>query len=61
MNIQKTGTGNPLMNVPAEATMKVMGMALSNQKQDGQAVLKLINSAQFFADPAMGNKVNILA
>ena len=49
------------MNVPAEAAMKVTGMAISNQKQQGEAVLKLLNTAQFITDPALGNQVNILA
>ena len=49
------------MNVPAEAAMKAAGMALSNQKQLGEAVLKLLNSVQMIADPALGNQINILA
>ena len=61
MNIQKISTGNPLMNVPAEAAMRVEGMALSNQKQQGAALVKLLNSAQMITDPALGNQVNILA
>jgi len=61
MNIQKMQGGNALRNVPAEAAMQVTGMALSNQKQQGAAVMKLLNSAQLIADPAMGNNVNILA
>jgi hypothetical protein len=61
MSIQKISGGNHLMNVPAEAATKVAGMALSNQKQQGEAVLKLLSAAQIFTDPALGNRVNILA
>ena len=61
MSIQKISANNPLLNVPAEAAVKVAGMAMSNQKQMGEAVMKLINSAQFFTDPALGNRVDILA
>ena len=61
MSIQKISGGNPLINVPAEAAMKVTGMALSNQKTDGEAVVRLLNSLPVISDPAMGNRVNILA
>ena len=61
MSIQKISASNPLLNVPAEAAVKTAGMALSNQKQTGEAVLKLLNSSQIFTDPALGSRVNILA
>ena len=61
MSIQKISGMSPLQNVPFEAATRVAGMAMSNQKQQGEAVLKLLNTAQFFTDPAMGNKINILA
>ncbi|MCL1813141.1 MAG: hypothetical protein FWG29_06415 [Treponema sp.] len=61
MSIQKVQGMNPLRNVPFEATTRVAGMAMSNQKLQGEAVLKLLNTAQIITDPAMGNRVNILA
>ena len=61
MSIQKIQGGNPLQNVPFEAATKVASMAMSNQKQQGEAVLKLLNTAQLFTDPALGNRINILA
>jgi hypothetical protein len=36
-------------------------MAMSNQKLQGEAVMKLINTAQVITDPALGNRVNLLA
>jgi len=61
MSIQNSSPANSLQSVPAEAAMKVTGMALSNQKQQIQAVLKLLDSAQAITDPAMGNWINMLA
>jgi hypothetical protein len=61
MGIQKISGMNPLRNVPFEATTRVASMAMSNQKQQGEAVMKLLNAAQIITDPAMGNRVNILA
>ena len=61
MNIQKIASGNPLVNVPAEAAMRVAGMALSSQKQQGEAVIKLLNSIQMITDSALGNQVDMLA
>ena len=43
------------------AAVKVTGMAIANQKQQVQDLLKLLNSAQFITDPALGNQVNLLA
>jgi len=48
------------MRVPEAAAVKVMDMALSNQKQQMQGLAKLLDST-VFTDPEMGNRVNILA
>ena len=61
MSVQKIGMSNPLRDVPFEAAARVAGMAMSNQKQQGEAVMKLISAAQMITDPAMGNRINILA
>jgi hypothetical protein len=61
MTIQNTSPANSLQNVPAEAAMRVTGMAISNQKQQIQDLMKLLNSTQFITDPAMGNRINYLA
>ncbi|MCL1814556.1 MAG: hypothetical protein FWG27_01875 [Treponema sp.] len=60
MNIQGISAGNPLPRVGEAAAVKMMGAAISNQKQQAMSLMKLLNSAQI-TDPAMGNRVNILA
>ena len=60
MSIQPISGGTSLAPVRAEATMRVTGMILSNQEQQGQALQKLLSSAQIITDPALGNMVNIL-
>jgi hypothetical protein len=61
MSIDGISAGNPLMRVQEAAAVKVAGMALSNQKQQVQDLSKLLSSAQIITDPALGNRVNILA
>ena len=54
-------SGTSLVPVRAEAAVRVAGMILSNQEQQGLALQKLLSSAQIITDPALGNRVNILA
>lgn len=61
MSIQKVSMANSLRDVPFEAGMKVAGMAMSNQKQQGEAVMNLLNASQIIKDPALGKTVDILA
>ena len=61
MSIQKISEANPLRDIPFEAGMRVASMSMSNQKQQGEAVINLLNAAQIITDPALGNQVNILA
>ena len=61
MSIEGISTGSSLQNVRAEAAMRVTGMALSNQEQQGQNIMQVMNSAQVITDPALGNRINILA
>jgi len=61
MSVQKIGMSNPLRSVPFEAAARVAGMAMSNQKLLGEAVMKLLDSSQIITDPALGNRVNLLA
>ena len=61
MSVQKIGMSNPLRNVPFEAAARVASMAMSNQKQQGEAVMKLISAAQMITDPALGNRIDLLA
>jgi hypothetical protein len=62
MNIEGISPVNAsLSRVQEAAAVKVTSMALSNQKQQMQDMAKLLNSAQVITDPALGNRVNILA
>jgi hypothetical protein len=61
MSIEGIPVENPLARVQEAAAIKVTGMALSNQKQQAQDLAKLLNSVQTITDPALGNRVNILA
>ena len=61
MSIQNSSPANPLQDVPAMAAVKVTGMAIANQKQQIQDLLKLLDSAQFISDPALGNRIDYLA
>ena len=60
-NIQGISQDNPVQGLLTETGVSVMKMALSNQKQEAQDLMKMIDSVQFFTDPALGNQVNILA
>ena len=61
MSIQGVSSGSSLQCVPAEAAMKVTGMAISNQRQQAQDLMKLLNSVQVITDPALGNRINMFA
>jgi len=61
MGIDGIPAFNPLARIQEAAAIKVTGMALSNQKQQMQDLAKLLDSAKFITDPALGNRVNILA
>ena len=61
MNIEGIPVESPLARVQEAAAIKVTGMALSNQKQEAQALAKVLDSARIITDPALGNQVNILA
>ena len=60
-NIQGIAQNNSMQYLQEETTGSVMKMALSNQKQEAQDLIKMINSVQMITDPALGNKINMLA
>ncbi|QQO09409.1 YjfB family protein [Breznakiella homolactica] len=43
------------------AGLQVQKMALGDAKEQGAALMKLMDSASVITDPAMGNKIDILA
>ncbi|MDR0448514.1 MAG: putative motility protein [Treponema sp.] len=59
MSIQGISSGNPLPRVAEAVGVKMISSAISNMKQQGQDLLKLLNSA-VITDPALGNRVNML-
>jgi len=61
MRIEGISNDGPLQSVKAEAVMRVVSMALSNQEQQGRNLMQMMNSAQVITDPALGNRINILA
>ena len=50
-----------MQDAQAGTAGSVMKMALSNQKQEAQDIIKMINSVQMITDPALGNRINLLA
>ena len=63
MSIEPISAGTSMQCVRAEAAMRVTGMVLSSMEQKGESLQKLLNTAQLdiITDPALGNRVNILA
>ena len=60
-NIEGISQNNSVQGLQTETGSTVLKMALSNQKQEAQDLMEMINSVQPITDPAMGNQINILA
>jgi len=60
-NIQGISQNNSMQYLQEGTTGSVMKMALANQKQEAQDLIEMINSVQMLTDPALGNRVNMLA
>jgi len=54
------GIWTSLPRVQESAAVKVASMAISDQKQQGKDLMKLLSSSQI-TDPALGNRVDFLA
>lgn len=61
MNIESTAAGYSQQKIMEEAAVKTAGMALGTMREQGQAVVELLDSAaQTITDPALGGRVNQL-
>ncbi|MCL2066547.1 MAG: YjfB family protein [Treponema sp.] len=61
MDTQSTMVNMPQARVQEQAGFQVQAMSLKMAKEQGAALEKMLASAQFFADPKMGQNINILA
>jgi hypothetical protein len=61
MDIQSLSTGLSQQRVQETAAVMLEGKAIAGMKEQGEAVMKLLNSAApFITDPALGNRMNTL-
>lgn len=60
MNIANLSTELAQNSVKLEAAMSVQKMTLSGAEQQGQSLVKMIESSSTITDPALGNKINIM-
>ena len=60
MNIESTAAGYSQQKIMEEAAVKTAGMALGTMREQGQAVVELLDSAEAITDPALGGHVNQL-
>jgi hypothetical protein len=60
MDIQKLSMGLALQKTQEQAAVQVQRMALNTMKEQGAALMKLLESDTVITDPNLGNRVNIL-
>lgn len=60
MDIQALSMGMAQEKVIEGAAVQVQKMALGTAEQQGEALMKMIDSASVITDPELGNKINIL-
>ena len=60
MNIAHLSTELAQHSVKLEAAMSIQKMTLSGAEQQGESLVKMIESSGTITDPALGNKINIL-
>ena len=61
MENQSLSSEIPQNRVMEEAALRIEGKVLGNMKEQGAAVMKLLEAAAVITDPELGNKIDILA
>jgi hypothetical protein len=61
MNIESLATGMSQAGWMQNVGMQVQKMALNQSELQGEAIQKLFASAEIIQDPALGQKIDILA
>jgi hypothetical protein len=61
VNIDEVSMSMAQDKVAAEAAMRVQAMALERAEVQAAALMKLMESTKAIGDPAMGNRIDLLA
>ena len=61
MDIVALSSGMAQQRAQLDAAVQVQKMALTGAKDQGAALVKMMDTAKVITDPALGNSVNLLA
>jgi hypothetical protein len=61
MNIEQLSTGLSRQRIQEQAAIQVESMIVQEAKDQSEALMKLMDTAEAVTDPDLGSRVNILA